>query len=62
MMNSSDERSSVVVLRESLILLLEAACLVLRMREFILDSRDAPGICPLKKDANAGIDPTIMAT
>lgn len=43
-------------------LLLEAPLLELRMREFKLASQDAPGISPLKKDANAGIEPTIIAT
>lgn len=43
-------------------LVFEAPDLHLISREFILVSQTAPGILPLKKDANAGIEATIIAT
>ena len=51
-----------VRLCEETTLLLKAARLDLRTREFMLASQDAPGILPLKKDENAGIEPTTIAT
>lgn len=43
-------------------LLDEALRLNLRTKERILACQKAPGIVPLKKDANAGVEPTIIAT
>ena len=43
-------------------LFLETLGLLLRKRELIRASQRAPGMVPLKKDANAGIEATIIAT
>ena len=61
-MASPDGTIPALDLCEGPVLEIETLFLIPRISTLVLASQVAPGILPLKKDANAGIEPTIIAT